>query len=130
MAVDELSGERLSREQEGMASVQKAGGKVFVAVGSHDFVDRVEDVLDRPVFLSHVHTRIDPAAEKYPDDETLSHLPEIAQAGRFTHLQHSQRFPKANDEAHRFGYKIFTHMNPVSGMPPPELQRRNEDLGL
>ncbi len=99
MAADEWGGERLSAERDSMKSVRDAGGKIFTAV-STDFLERVGDLLDRPVLNA-----MDASSEPDGHRELI-------------------------DGVHRFGNKILTYMNPVAGVPLPELQRRNEGLGL
>ena len=67
---------------------------------STDFFERVGDLLDRPVLNA-----MDASAQ--PDGHR-----------------------KPIDSVHRLGNKILTYMNPPAGVPLPELQRRNEGLGL
>ncbi|MDP6153191.1 MAG: hypothetical protein QF785_07425 [Phycisphaeraceae bacterium] len=67
---------------------------------STDFFELVGDLLDRPVLNAQ-----DAASE--PDGHR-----------------------KPIDQVHRLGNKIFTYMNPPAGVILPELQRRNEGLGL
>ena len=129
-ACDEWWGERLSREHDSMLAVQEAGGKVFVAVMHPGYFDRVGDVLHRPVMAAKIGTHLELAGKKYTPEERLRHMAEIAKAGTFERKRQDPEFRKAIDGVHRYGNKVFTYMNPTAGEPYPELQRRNEGLGL
>ena len=129
-AADEWWGERLSREADSMRAIREAGGKVYVAVMHTTFFDRVGDVLDCPVVQAGIGAQLTMAMEKYDRAEALARFAEIAKAGSFARTAKAPKFRKAIDGAHRLGHKVFTYMNPVGGMPLPELQRRNEGLGL
>ena len=129
-AQDEAWGERLAGERDSMVAVHKGGAKVFVAVMHTMFFDRVGDVLHCPVLGSRVNTQLRLATEKYDRDTFVAHFDEIARAGTFQQMAERPDFRKAIDGMHRQGRKIFTYMNPSGGTPLPQLQRRNEGLGL
>jgi len=130
MAIDEMWGDGLSAERDSMAAVDEAGGLVFVAVGT-GFIDRVGNVLHRPVLFSHIGEYLSSfAAGKYGPEESLRHMAEIANAASYEVMAQQEGYRKAIDSIHRFGNKIYTYMNPPAGMPLPEFQRRNEGLGL
>ena len=131
MAVDEQWGEKLLQERDTMSAITAAGGKVFVAVMSPDFFDSVGDVLQRPVLLSLIGADLGAKVKslKCSPQESLRHMAEIGKAGSFERLNRPG-FRTAVDSVHRLGNKIFTYMNPTAGVPLPELQRRNEGLGL
>ena len=130
MAADEWWGERLSKERDSMVAVREAGGKVFVAVMHTPFFEHVGDVLDLPVLNAAIGRHISWASRKYRPQESLRHMAEIARAGSFVRTSRDPKFRKAIDGVHRLGNKIFTYMNPAGGIPLPDLQRRNEGLGL
>ena len=129
-AHDEAWGNRLAGERESMIAVHEGGAKVFVAVMHTMFFDRVGDVLHRPVLGARVNTQLRVATEKYDRDTFVSHFDEIAKAGTFQTMAERPDFRKAIDGMHRQGRKILTYMNPSGGTPLPQLQRRNEGLGL
>ena len=129
-AHDEAWGDRLAGERESMIAVHEGGAKVFVAVMHTMFFDRVGDVLHRPVLGARVNTQLRVATEKYDRDTFVAHFDEIAKAGTFQQMAERRDFRKAIDGMHRQGRKIFTYMNPSGGTPLPQLQRRNEGLGL
>ena len=131
MAVDEQWGEKLAQERDTMTAIKDAGGKVFVAVISTDYFDSVGDVLQRPILFSPIGAAIEATVTSlhYEPAESLRHMDEIGKAGSFTRLN-SAGFRTVVDSVHRLGNKIFTYMNPMGGVQLPELQRRNEGLGL
>ena len=129
-AQDEAWGNRLAGERESMIAVHEGGAKVFVAVMHTTFFDRVGDVLHRPVLGSSVNAQLRVATEKYDRKTFVSHLDEIAQAGTFQQMAERPGFRKAIDGMHHQGRRILTYMNPSAGTPLPQLQRRNEGLGL
>ena len=134
MGRDEWWGEQLLRERDSMMAVDEAGGKVFVAVMHPEFFDRVGDVLHCPVLQSPVSRHVNAAFRKYlakyGEMEAARRAAEIGGAGRFEVMIRNRRYRKAIDGAHRAGHKILTYMNPSAGVPYPDLQRRNEGLGL
>ena len=143
MAIDEMWGEAVSDARDSMAAVDEAGGLVFTAVlepwvavldptQSTEFLDRVLDVLHRPVLHSTVMDNLAVAARKYGVEESLRHMAEIAKAANCEVLAQAQQesYRKAIARVHHLGNKIYTYMNPRGGAPLPELQRRSEGLGL
>jgi hypothetical protein len=129
-AHDEAWGNRLAGERDSMAAVHAGGAQVFVAVMHTMFFDRVGDVLHRPVLGARANTQVRVATEKYDRKTFVSHFDEIGKAGSFQRMSNRPDFRKAIDGIHRQGRKILTYMNPSGGTPLPELQRRNEGLGL
>ena len=133
-AADEWWGEQLSRERDSILAVAEAGGKVFTAVMHASFFERVGDILHCPVLQSsasmHVNFAFLEFREKYGAAEATRRTAEIGGAGRFELMTRNPKFRKAIDGVHRAGHKIFTYMNPLGGAPYPDLQRRNEGLGL
>ena len=131
MAVDEQWGEKLLQERDTMSAIKEAGGKTFVAVISPDFFDSVGDVLQQPVLVSPIGAAIEARVKALQCGpvESLRHMAEIGKAGSFTRLN-TRGFRTAVDSVHRLGNKIFAYMNPMGGVPLPQLQRRNEGLGL
>lgn len=129
-ANDEWWGDQLKGERDSFIALDEAGGKAFVAVMQTPFYDQVGDVLHRPVLNAGIGKYIHFAARKYEPAESLHHWAELAKAGSFDRVRRDPRFRKAIDGMHRYGNRIYTYMNPVAGMPLPELQRRNEGLGL
>ncbi len=129
MAIDEMWGEGLSAERDSMAAVDEAGGLVFVAIEAAQ-LDRVWDVLHRPVLATHINAHMSLAAKKYGPEEWFRHTAEIAKAADCGVVAQQELYRRAIDTVHRFGYKIYTYMNPPAGVPLPELQRRSEGLGL
>jgi len=129
-AHDEAWGNRLAGERESFVAVHKGGAQVFVAVMHTMFFDRVGDVLHRPVLGARVNTQLRVETEKYDRDTFVSHFDEIGKAGTFQKMAARPDFRKAIDGMHRQGRKILTYMNPSGGTPMPQLQRRNEGLGL
>ena len=130
MAADEWWGEQLSRERDSIIAVTEAGAGVFTAVMQTTFYDRVGDVLTRPVLLADTGAYLEHAAGRYSAAESLKHMAEIGRSASFAHMRAKDGFRKAIDGIHRQGRKIFTYMNPTAGTPLPDLQRRNEGLGL
>ncbi len=129
MANDEWKDEKLSAERESMKSVVEAGGKVFVAVEGPGFFDRVGDVLHRPVLKASTRHLVSEFAHNYSKPESFRHMHEIGRAGSFKSMIGGD-YRAVIDAVHRLGRKIFTYMNPLAGQPLPDLQRRNEGLGL
>lgn len=130
MARDEQWGEQLSLERDSMAAVRNGGGKVFTAVLNPKFFDRVGDLLNLPILTSDIGPHIGQAGSGYGPDEALRHMDEIAKAGIIGRMASNPQYRKAIDGAHRFGHQIYTYMNPPSGVPLPDLQRRTQGLGL
>jgi len=129
-ARDEAWGDALAGERDSMVAVHDGGAKVFVAVMHTMFYDRVGDVLHRPVMGSDIGTQIRVAMAKYDRKGIIPNLAEMAETVGFHKTAGRPGFRKAIDGIHRQGRKVFTYMNPVAGLPLPELQRRNEGLGL
>lgn len=134
MGGDEWWGEELSAAHESYQAIHDAGGKSFVAVMHTGFFDRVGDVLDRPVLQSTVSARVNAAfveyRDKYGEKEAARLTSEMVGAVGFEEMIERPEFRKAIDGYHRLGRKIYTYMNPMAGLPYPELQRRCEGLGL
>jgi len=131
MANDEWWGEQLSRERDSIVAVNEAGGKVFTALMHNTFFDRVGDVLALPVLQAPTTSHVTFAAGKYSPAESLRYMDQIAKAANLEKLMCSnQGYRKAIDGVHRVGNRIYTYMNPMAGVPLPDLQRRCEGLGL
>jgi len=129
-AVDEWKGKRLSAERDSMESVRAAGGKIFVAVEGPEYFERVGDLLDLPILKSKTRARLSAFTEEhYSTAESLRHMSEIASAGSFERMRRADYRATIN-AVHHLGRKVFTYMNPLAGQPLPQLQRRNEGLGL
>ena len=127
--IDEAWGDWLARERDSFQAIRDGGGKVFVAAGVQ-FLDLVGDVLQCPVLQSPLPSHFSAAAQKYPADQAIRHAAEIAGAISYQMMSEMDAYRKCIDGAHRYGHKVFTYMNPPAGLPMPELQRRNEGLGL
>ena len=129
-AADEWKGKRLSAERDSMESVREAGGKIFVAVIGPEYFERVGDIIDLPILSSKTRTRLSAyAEEQYSAAESLHHMSEIASAGSFERMRRAD-YRTTIHAVHRLDRKIYTYMNPLAGQPLPQLQRRNEGLGL
>ena len=127
---DEAWGDWLASERDSFQAIQDGGGKVFAATIQPGFFDLVGDVFHLPVLWSPIGEHLILAAKKYGPEESLRNMAEIARGGSFKVMSQQESFRKAIDGVHRLGNKIFTYMNPTGGVPLPELQRRNEGLGL
>ncbi len=130
MGQDEAWGDWLASERDSFQAIQDGGGKVAAATIQPTFFDLVGDVFHLPVLMSSIDPHLKLAAKKYAPEQALRHMDEIARAGSFQVMSQQERFRKSIDGVHRLGNRIFTYMNPMGGVPLPQLQRRSEGLGL
>ena len=129
MGGDEASGERLRGERDSFEAIHEGGGKIAVACNT-DFFDIIGDLLDRPILVAPIRHQLTKfAGENYAAAESLYHMPEIAKAGSFERLTRKD-YREIIDAVHKLDRKIYVYMNPMAGQLLPELQRRNEGLGL
>ena len=128
-ALDEYSGERLRAERDSMQAIHDGGGKVFVACAKGYF-ELVGDLLDRPVFYHSGNNVWDQRAEAGMSPiYFLTHPEEMAEplSPKVLMDAHTRKVIK---RVHEHGYRIFTYMDPISGMALPEVHRRNKGLGI
>ncbi len=135
MGGDEWFGEKLSRERDSMLSVHEAGGRTFVAVAmNRDFLERVGEVLHRPVFeLGKPQLqmgRFMNEQKHYEPAEVPRHMAEIGQIG-VAALERLATDPETRqmiDGVNRLGHRLFSYTTGVNSLP--QFQRRSEGLGL
>ena len=128
-AMDEFSGERLRAERDSMQAIHEGGGKVFVAC-FNDFFELVGDLLDCPVLYHSGNSIWDERAEAGLSAEYFLSHPEKQEEYLGPQLLLEPAIQEIIKGVHEKGYKIFTYMDPIAGMPLPELHRRNKGLGL
>jgi hypothetical protein len=130
LAFDEWKGEKLANAKNSMQCIHDAGGRMFAAIGSGEFLEHLGDLLDVPILGAGTKGRLSSfASEHYDQMTSLRHMPEIARAGRIEFVNSTER-RAVIDRVHAQGHKIYTYGNPMAGQFLPELQRRNQGLGL
>jgi hypothetical protein len=130
MAFDEWKGDKLAKARSSMQCVRDAGGKMFAAINRRGFLKHLDDLLDVPILHAGTRQHLSRfASEHYDQTTALRHMPQIARAGRIE-LVNSPERRAIVDRVHAQGQKIFTYMNPMAGQFLPQLQRRNQGLGL
>ncbi len=128
-AGDEFSGERLRLQRDSMQAIHDGGGKVFVACFK-GYYELVGDLLDRPVFYHSGNNLWDQSAEAGMSPiYFLTHPEEMAEPLSPKVLMDPET-RKVIKGVHDNGYRIFTYMDPIAGMPLPEVHRRNKGLGI
>ena len=127
MGQDEATGAQLTAQREAWQSIHEGGGKVFAA-NYGDFASLVADLLDLPVLLHPIHSKLDKLS-LLPAEQFLSFTAEVSQAVSPNALL-TPEHRKTIRTVHKNGFKIFTYMDALSGYTLPDTHRRLRGLAL
>ncbi len=127
MGCDEATGEALMSQRAAWQSIHDAGAKVFVAHYA-GYTEGIADLLDVPVMLHPMHTRMD-RLRHMPADRFVSIPPEV-QEGLDVNLLLKPEVQDKIRRVHQAGHRVLSYMDSWGSDIWVEHHRRMRGLGL